>query len=227
MDCNSKSTTKKEKSYNSLFKNNKQDNSFTQLNSKWSLTNPKKQLLLTYFALEFKDVYFHSESFLKMKNAYFAYTKLPAPNRNTKLINYPSKIKNFSNSIEPPLFIKYNKHFFSNHYLSKSHSYIIKSSIQERLIPFYKRIPNTKAPLAYQCEVIYLDVSIYGNIHLFKSYMLFQSSNNDPRITDDPQIKLKYIFSSLQGDRVKKNKTIIIFHNEIKEILIRRYLYMW
>ena len=221
------STSKKEKSYNTKFKTNKQENSFTQLNSKWSLINPKKQLLLTYFALEFKDVYFHSENFIKMKTAYFAYTNLPHLHRQTKSINYPSKIKNFSNSIEPPLFIKFNKHFFTNHYLKKSHSYIIKLPIEEQLITFHKRIPHNKAPLTYQCELINLDVSIYGNIHLYKTYLIFQSSNNDPRINNDPQIKLKYIFSSLPGDRIHKDKTIIIFHNEIKEILIRRFLYIW
>ena len=207
---------------------------FTQLNHKWSLTNPKTQLLKSHFALAFKHVYFHSDTFLHMKHAYFTYTNLPSRNKASKQLNFPSKIKNFSNTTEPPLFLKYDKHFFNNKYFPISHSYVKKprSLLHEHTIPFITTInTNNDEPPKYtfNCELINLDKSIYGNIHLYKHYLIFISNTNDPRCdNNDPKVKLNFIFGSIKNDRITtNNKTCVIFYYQIKEILIRRFLFLW
>ena len=207
---------------------------FTQLNHKWSLTNPKTQLLKSHFALAFKHVYFHSDTFIHMKHAYFTYTNLPALNKASKQLNFPSKIKNFSNTTEPPLFLKYDKHFFTNRYFPISHSYVKKprSLLPEHTIPFITTINtnNAESPkFTFTCELINLDKSIYGNIHLYKRYLIFISNTDDPRCdSNDPKVKLNFIFGSVKNDRITtNNKTCLIYYHEIKEILIRRFLFMW
>ena len=209
--------------------------SFTKLNHKWSLTNPKTQLLMSHFALAFKHVYFHSDTFIHMKHAYFSHTNLPSLKKASKQLNFPSKIKNFSNTTEPPLFLKYDKHFFTNKYFPISHSYVTKPSLlHEQTIPFKRSssfiITNNDEPpkFTFNCELINLDKSIYGNIHLYKHYLTFISNINDPRKDNDPKVKLNFIFGSVKGDHVyTDNKTCIMFYCEIKEVLIRRFLFLW
>lgn len=210
------------------------EQSFKEINNNFSLLNPKRQLLLSHFALEFKNIYFYSESFIKLKHAYFKYTNLPQIRKNTKQLNYPSKIKNFSNTIEPPLFFTYNKHFFNGKYFGVSHQYINnthkRSNINENRIPFQQRhfpINNNISRYEYKCELITTEYSLYGVITLCKDFIVFQSSINDPRLHKNPEERLKYVFSSAKGDRVIKQRTKCIFYNDIKEMLIRRYLFLW
>ena len=206
---------------------------FKEINHNFSLLNPKRQLLLSHFALEFKNIYFYSESFVKMKHAYFTYTNLSPIRKSTKQLNYPSKIKNFSNTIEPPLFFTYNKAFFNGKYLPVSHHYIQKRNINENRIPFQQRqfpINNNNNNIhryEYKCELIKTECSLYGNITICKDFIVFQSNVNDPRLHRNPEERLKYVFCSAQGDRIIKPKTKFIFYAEITEMLIRRYLFLW
>ena len=208
------------------------EQSFKEINNNFSLLNPKRQLLLSHFALEFKNIYFYSESFIKMKHAYFKHTNLPSIRKSTKQLNYPSKIKNFSNTIEPPLFFTYNKHFFNGKYFDVSHQYINKrSNINENRIPFQQRhFPinnNNIHRYEYKCELITTEYSLYGVITLCKDFIVFQSNINDPRLHKNPEERLKYVFSSAKGDRVIKQRMKCIFYDDIKEMLIRRYLFLW
>ena len=69
--------------------------------NEYIILNPKTKILLKNYLLYFKRIYFNDENFQFLKTYYKSHFDCK---NETKLLNFPSKIKNFSNIYEPPLF---------------------------------------------------------------------------------------------------------------------------
>ena len=69
--------------------------------NEYIILNPKTKILLKNYLLYFKRIYLNDENFQFLKTYYKSHYNCK---NETKLLNFPSKIKNFSNIYEPPLF---------------------------------------------------------------------------------------------------------------------------
>lgn len=210
------------------FSNNKiRIESFDEIHHNTLILCPKKQLLLTKFGIYFTDVFFESNLFKMMKQKYIFEFK---PRAYSKLLNYPTKLKNFSNFEEPPLFLKLDSDFFTSEFFPISHPYFEKLVNPQKIkkIPFVQRkIKIQNVIKRYECELINVN-GLFGQVTLTNEFIFFENIEKDPRkYNKDPKVQLQYVFSSIPADSVYKKKQFIIFYSEIEEILIRRFLYLW
>ena len=214
-------------------KENKHDNNYSfDLNTIHSVLRcPKKELLLSHFALQFKDVYFHNDAFVKIKASY------PYPrgtHANTlNLLTYPSKIKNFSNTLQPPPFLKQANSFFDSTYFNVSHSYITNSQTlpQQRSIPFQKHLlSQCEHEHSFECELLNLEYCSCGSLRVCSDYLEFISSDSGALHMSNDIDTDKYIFFLSRNDANHNNhkrKHVIIYFSEITEFLIKRFVYMF
>ena len=189
---------------------------------------PKKEILLTRFAIYFKNIYFSCPMFKRMKQKYLL-QYLFKSTYNSKQLDYPTKLRNFSDSEAPPMFLKLNHNFYSSEYFPISHSYAV-SILNKKIIkhiPFVQRSLDVDKTNYFSCELINVESSIYGGVKITDEFILFEDAPNDPRQKDDFDTKLKYVFSTVSGDTIVKKKQVIAFYSEIKEVLYRRFLYIW
>ena len=222
----------KKRKNTSLTQQNKKDKKslkcFDEIHSNNLILCPKKEILLTRFGIYFRQVYFSCEMFKKMKQKY-KLEYLRNVNYDSKQLDYPTKLRNFSDSESPPMFLKLNQNFYSSEYFPISHSYAVpilnKKFIKH--IPFVQRSLDVPKTTYFNCELINIESSIYGGVKITDEFILFEDSPNDPRKKDDYDLKLQYIFSSVSTDTVIKKKQFIAFYSEIKELLYRRFLYIW
>ena len=66
---------------------------------KYTIINPKKEFMKKIFGIYYSDAFFENDTFEKLKQLYL--NTITNSNSETKLLNYPSKIKNFGNGLEP------------------------------------------------------------------------------------------------------------------------------
>ena len=166
------------------------------------LINSKKQLMMSVFSVYFSDSFFENESFKLMKKYYIHH--FPIIQDSTKLLNFPSKLKIFSNGLEPYLFVKPNPTFFEDKIFPISHNYFseyIKEkniSTTEPIILYKKILPEFifEDKFDKKCELIRLDVSYFGHIigsqNINSNFIIFE--------------KLKYKFYE-ELELLKKEKS--------------------
>ena len=192
--------------------------------------SPKKELLLSHFALQFKDVYFHNDAFVKIKSSY-PYTN--ATHLNTfHLLTYPSKIKNFSNTLQPPPFLKQANSFFDSTFFKISHSYITDNQAlpQQQLIPFQKHLLSQhEHEHTFECELLNLEYYSYGSLRIYSNYIEFISSDSESLRTSSDNDKYVFLLSrnETNNHNNNKHKHIIIYFSEITELLIKRFVYLF
>jgi len=160
------------------------------------ITNPKKELMKTIFGIYFEESFFNNETFNKMKKYYLNYFK--DAKVDSKQLNFPSKIKNFTNGLEPSLFLKENKTFFLSKIFTITHKYFYDYMVEhnilnEPIILLKKGINDSSINLqsnktekendakdekdkiekedkkVFDCELIKLDKAYYGEINIFNS----------------------------------------------------------
>ena len=209
-------------------------NNFKELSINNCILSPKKELLMSYFANVYKDVFFYNKEFIRLKRYYIS--KYLPEDTNTKQLPFPSKLRNYSNTYEPNYFLKQDTHFYEgNPYFNVSHSYYKNkwnitnekkiTILKPHHTPSHYDIPENNI---FHCELITNSKNIFGHIILTPNYFLFEHLNVDPRKdSKDINIQLEYIFSSLDGDIIVRDKQLIIFYQNINELLLRRFLYMW
>ena len=88
------------------------------------INNPKNVLIKRLFSHIFYKSLFHCKAFMLIKNRYL--NTFPEANIENKQLNYPSKMKNFSNIFEPKLFLKKDCHIYNKKYFPISHDYLYK-----------------------------------------------------------------------------------------------------
>ena len=212
------------------------------------LKNPKKEIMNNIFSLFYIDVFYYNKYFVKMKKL-FINKYLSSSESNTKQLNFPSKLKNYSNNLEPPLFIKqYNDYFndpifpITHSYLQENNKNIVENHKSIKL--FQKKLSIIKSENAniFECELIKQDNYYFGNILINPDNLIFNEQDIN---LDNYEKEYKYIFmlSYLSENEQKKNpfnnkeknyyksrlnkKLILLIFNEIEEIVERRVFLLW
>ena len=116
-----KNNMSKEKYYNTYY------TFFDDIENRYLLFNPKNILIKRFFSHIFYKSLFHCKAFIILKNKYLI--SFPEANVENKQLNYPSKIKNFSNIYEPKLFFKKYNEFYHKKYFPISHDYMMPNTI--------------------------------------------------------------------------------------------------
>ena len=200
--------------------------------------NIKKNLMNNVFSLYFIDIFYYNEIFLKMKKSYFNEYKEAA--FDTKVLDYPSKIKNFNNGIEPPMFIKQYNNFYDNKYFKISHNYFYeymnKNNIKNKYINLYpKNIPysllnpenNNGNILSLSCELVKINKIYFGQIFIFneenkEKYLIFQEKefkiNTENADIIDDKHNQEYLFSMTFIINKEKKERILKYQKLKKNI---------
>ena len=200
--------------------------------------NPKTFFLKIIFSNVFKNILFNDKIFKSIRLCYLIkYRKYNNINKELKQINYPSKQKNFANSLEPQMFLRRDYNFYDKIFFPITHRFINLNILKEKeeQIYFYpheykiKDIKNLNDKIVY-CDLVTKKYIYFGKMHFTFDFILFESEKDDPRSTPD-EIDLegffKYAISTTFSYNKKekpKKKYILIFSTEIKEIIQRRTL---
>ena len=188
---------------------------------------PKRDLLLASFGLLFKKDYFNNDFFIAIKNYFVLHKNC---NRGTKLIDFPSKIKNFSNGYEPHFFLSQNMKFLENQYFNITHRYVLK---QLKEIPQIKKIVVKKTSFdlintnnnSLECEIITRE-NVYRGKMYFNNVMLYFTTKNYSK-SDIQENTIDFIMCSvtkeINDDIIKE---IFIPIRDIKELIIKRFVYI-
>ena len=219
--------------------NNKNSNSLIKY-----FFNPKEYFIWKKFSIPFKDLLYKNKKFITLSKAFKIYIRnanatYSSENEKKNVLKYPSKIKNYivDNYYRP--FLKPSLNFFNNKYILMSHTYVksnllIYPQLKEdnfNLINFKRIIPNfenknTKKMI--YCEMIKNKGNIFGQLIFNNEFMIFENSpENDLRGTKNLKIALKYLYSTKEDAIIDKNKYIIIFYEDIKEIIRRRFCFYY
>ena len=180
----------------------------------------KNELLLKIFSNQFSDIYFYNEKFIKMKLYYISHYKI---NSDTKLLNFPTKIKNYSKKYKPRLFLTQNFNFFNSEFFKISHPYFVnfEKNIKNKTILIKKKILDiSKKSTAYYSEYVNIIDNIFGKIYFEEYFLLFKSEENIP--SQDQNFYLTEIIT-----QPLKEKMIIIFYEEVEYVIERRFLFLW
>ena len=240
---------------------------------KYTIINPKKEFMKKIFGIYYSDAFFENDTFEKLKQLYL--NTITNSNSETKLLNYPSKIKNFGNGLEPCNFLKENDKFFITKMFPITHQYFYEymikhNSLNDSIILLKSYLFNeTKLEneinnlnlKKFECEIIKPDKTYYGQIInsdkekfiLFssKKFELLDNTLDSNEIVK--QIKQRgfslSVLKNLETENAKKarenaknylldkdiypeeefnlDKKILIFYDDIEEIVERRILYSW
>ena len=260
IDGNSSSNFKKQSYKKNLFQDINEINNYCFFNKVdfMYLFNVKRYLMKNIFSLNFLDTIFYDKTFLELQKLFIQNygQKIEFEKQENKYLNYPTKIKNFSNGIEPPLFVKPFNNFYEHKTFPITHEYFYnyiqdnKKKYKNRYINLFQKsiiIPIKEKECEYKCELIKIDHAIYGNIlysktgnYLYFSQEDFESLYNSKKneIYFDGIFSLSYmkLKEKENENRVTKyktnrlvptNKNILILLSEIDEIVERRFLLMW
>ena len=212
-------------------------------------TNFRKDLIRKYFSIYFRKILTYDEDFINIKKLYtFTYEKEIKEIDKYK-ISYPTRIKNYISNNYDKIFLKKDFDFFTNGYFNKSHNYLssenynYKYKFQNKYIfpnknfirendclfdeIFSKNISN--AP-KYDCEMITIKGSIFGNIYIFDNCLFFKSDvENDKRKVKEKDYETALFFAccTVDYDFIKKEKRIIMEYDNIKEVINRTIAYIW
>ena len=134
-------------------------------------------------------------------------------------ILYPTKLKNYITSIYTKPFLKPYKNIYESPYFNETHKYFVhlkqNSSSKNIKIPFiFDEIKEI------QCELITNQGSIYCSLYIKENFVIIK--NNDIKISNPKDL---HLFSSNQY--IQKDILILIPFAHIKEIITRRFLYMY
>jgi hypothetical protein len=164
-------------------------------------------------------------------------------NRNFSL-KYPIKTKNFICDDYYRPFTKPDLNFFNNKLMHITHYYLNSKFLSEdtfdidkiNQIEFSPMLPyNTDEDSSNKivCEIVNNNGSYFGYLYINHAFLLFVNANDkDPRkIKNEKNYEnLKdeqfYLYSYFLDERIRdRNKYIIIFNSEIKEIVKRRFCF--
>ena len=211
-------------------------NSFELIKKGKIVYNPKNYFFKIIFSEIYKNIIFQDKAFKIIKSTYLSiYRHYKIVNMDTKQTNYPITQKNFSNSLEPKIFIRRDFNFYDEKYLNVSHNYIKIDALNKKieniyLYPHKFKIKEDNEPLKFlDCELVTSQYIIFGKIYFLESYIFFESEKEDPRDNNtNIDVFIKYAISNKPKDNnnsISKQKSIIIYFEDIKEIIQRRTLF--
>ena len=220
-------STEKEEEYISLFSKIKKNN---------IIYNPKNYFFKISFANVFKNMIFKDKLFRSIKLTYLIkYRKYANCILESKQLDYPIKQKNFSNFLEPSIFLRRDYNYYDKIYFPILHEYIKPEVLpkKEENIFLYPHdyIVKDIAKLNDKdifCELVTKQFIYFGKMYFTYDFIFFESEKEDPRNMNSNDIELdeifKYAISTKIKDKNEKQKHILIFCEDIKEIIQRRTL---
>ena len=186
------------------------------------MNNAKKELMMTIFSIYFFDAFFINDNFKIIKDYYTQ--NFEGVQKSTKLLDYPSKIKIFSNTLEPFLFLKPYSSFYISKIFPITHQYfkdyMKKNNIKEYepIILYKKSLPefNLEEKFDKKCELIKIKRGYYGHIVGSKNvnYIIFEQK--------------KYEFYEILSDSKNINKILNINEQikpDLNDLFTLTYLY--
>ena len=223
----------KEKDITFTPESNQFNHSYELIKEKYLMLNPRNFFFKKIFSDVYKDLIFKNKTFIDIKNLYLM--KSLSKNgivRETKQLDYPSRQKNYSNFLEPRIFLRRDFNFIDEIYFPISFNYVPKTFLKEKFeeMVLYKhqyKYKNDKLVLDLDCELVTNQHIIFGKMYFFNKFIVFEDKE-DPRTNMENNIDLfmKYSISTKSKDskNIVKNKFIVIFYNNIKESILRRSL---
>ena len=211
------------------------NHSFEFVKENITIANPRNFFLKNIFSDIFKDLMFKNKSFINIKKIYATkYGKKSGFKLESKQIDYPTRQKNYSNFLEPKIFLRRDFNFFDKIYFPISFVYLPKSFINNKIqdIYFYKHQFKYKKEkitqeMTHVCELVTNQYLYFGKIYLFNKFLIFEREV-DPRNTNerDLDIFIKYSISTKSKETKpnENNKFVIIFFDIIQEAIKRRTL---
>lgn len=211
---------------------------FSQIEYTKILVNPKNYFIWKKFTYSYKDYIYRNINFLRLKRSYDEkYKKLLHYNSDKEKdfgLLYPTKLANFTCDEYYKPFLKPHITFFKSKFFRISHPYFTKVDFSNDIsnIQFIQIHPIIHEPrLRIKCELITNQGYIFGEVDINDYVIMFNDkSENDFRFKEETliDVKLEYIYSSDINDRIiGKNKSVIIYINEIQEIVQRRFCFCW
>ena len=220
-----KNELNKDKYYNNYYCN------LDNIKNRCFIQNPKNIFIKRSFSHIFYKSLFNCKAFKIIKIKYL--NLFPQANAFNKQLNYPSKIKNFSDSIGPKLFLRKNYNIYNTEYFSISHEFLIKSSpnfikvdenkktkLDELLrlnvfdINFYEHRFNINEILEekdryFDCELIGQQFTYVGYIILGNDYLYFGTKDEEPINLKDKKLDTDFNYFSkfCFGNHENFNKT--------------------
>ena len=181
------------------------NHSFELIKENYTILNPRNFFFKKIFSDIYKDFMFENKSFLDIKNIYLMkYRKREGLTRESKQINYPTRQKNYSNFLEPRIFLRRDFNFFDEIYFPISFEYLPNSFKNQKIKDFYfynhrfkfkkEKIEEDKILM---CELVTNQYIYFGKIYLLNKYIIFEKEE-DPRNTkeNDLDIFMKYSIST-------------------------------
>ena len=209
----------------------------------------KKDLIRTYFSSYFKKLLTYDEDFINIKNIYNITFNKEIKDIDKYSILYPTKLKNYITNNYNKMFLKRDFNFFTDGYFKYSHNYLYnkkkykynyifqntllfpEKKLMEENDSAHKEISNILNDLViYQCEMLTVKGSIFGNIYVFDNCLLFKSDlENDRRLVEkgNEGNNLDFACCTIEYDHLKVEKTIIMEYSDIKEVVNRTFFYSW
>ena len=211
-----------------------------------------KDLIRLYFSSYFKKLLSYDEDFINIKNIYILTYNKEIKDIDKYGILFPTRLKNYITNNFNKVFLKRDFDFFTDGFFQYSHSYLYNKKnkynyvFQNKLLfpqkklleendSAHKDIPLLNDLIIYECEMITVKGSIFGNLYVFENCLLFRSElKNDKRIKDS-NLKnenedinyLDYACCTAEFDHIKKEKRIILEYDNIKEVVNRTFFFSW
>ena len=206
------------------------------------ITNIKKEIMNCIYSLYYLDELFYNSDFCIIKKYYTNFYLNDLNNINTKKLNFPSIIKNYSNNFEPPIFVKKFNNYTTDPCFPISHAYIKNETLKKNLTMeksiklFQKELNPGENSNEIECELLKSDKAFYGKLfYNFKeNYLLFKEEEKN--FINEDGFKHIFLISNLDINKKtkkekyklftkKKNfKNILISLDEIEEIIEMRIL---
>jgi len=239
-----KNDLSKDKYYNDYYCN------LDDINARLRIENPKNVFIKRNFSHIFYKSLFYCKAFKIIKNIYL--TMFPQANAANKQLNYPSKIKNFSDTIGPKLFLRKNFNLYNTQYFPISHDFLTKSSpdfededenkkakLKKLLesnvsdINFYEHRFNINDILElkdryFDCELINEQFTYFGYMILGDNYLYFGTKNEEPIKLKDKKLDIdfnyfsRFCFRNYEDYNKTTKKKILMIHYQDIKKIIKR-----
>ena len=192
----------------------------------------KSDLIFKDCSIFFDDIFFKDKNFAILKKSFLIrYKNLLIGEKGKPLLNYPSKMKNFSSNRynSPKIFLECDLDFYKSKYFSVCHPNFNVNLLKKDSFPtfpshyeyfkdLFKKFKNNCSFNCY-CELISVKHIIFGKLYIFDKFILFKNKNN----FDDKN--MEFLFHSIKNEIVFQNKIVIIKHKDIEEIITRAFAY--
>ena len=198
------------------------------------IINPKNFFLKIKFSNVYKDILFFNKTFIKIKKFYsYLLRNEEGLVKESKQKNYPTSQKNYSNFLEPRIFLKRDSNYYDKIFFPISFCYLPESFKNRKLeeLFFYKhkfKFDKRLKTMVAVCELVTNLYIYFGKLYIYEDYIIFESKEDprdDPKKEFDVNTFIDYSISTkVKNKHPVKYKFVVICLKNVKEIIKRRTL---